>query len=251
MREGLDAMKRAFLGAIVLGAVLYARNAAAQTGLPELEVQRVVCPGDPAANLSSIDCNFTLGLRLEELVATGLTDQAAAGAVFWGAVAQMRDDPPQWDEDVRGLGSRIGIRYTQNLAKSATAFAVGALLNEDPRHLTYSADPGVGVPKNGLGPRVGHVFVDWATVRKSTESGNGRREPNYGLFAAAFVSGVAGNPWYPTQLRTPAEVGKRAVSSLATALLASAFTEFTPDLGRLLGAIAGKTTGAKKPPRIQ
>jgi len=255
---------RAVVAAALCVAVsLTARPAASQAlasppstaTLPALSKDRVVCPGDPAANLASFDCNFTPALRFEEFIKNGVTDQAIDGALFYGAVAQLRGDPPEWDKDWRGFGARVGSRYAQNLAKSLTAYAVGALpgIRDDPRHVTYLSDPGRTCPNAsgqpcsaGIGPRTAHVFLDWATVRQSARDGNGRRIPNVGLFAAALVSGFIGNAWYPERLTTRTEVAKRTASSLATALGMSFYTEFGSDLGRGAGIVIAKLAGAHK-----
>jgi hypothetical protein len=172
-----------------------------------------------------------------------------AGAVFFGTVAQLRRDPEEWDRNASRFGSRIASRYAQNLAKSLTAYGVGAIIRDDPRHVRYASDPGVMSPQSGVAPRIGHVFLDWATVRRSTRTGDGHRLPNIALFAAATASGAVGNLWYPGRLTTRAEVAKRTASSLGTALGASLYSEFSPELGRLLGAIAGKLSGTQKPPQ--
>jgi hypothetical protein len=59
--------------------VAYVATAAeTTTALPPLAMHRVVCPGDPAGNLASFNCNFTPELRLEEFIGNGVTDQAFA-----------------------------------------------------------------------------------------------------------------------------------------------------------------------------
>jgi len=205
-----------------------------------LEKTRVNCPGDPPGNLASIDCNFTPALRFEELVSNGLTDGAMLGAGFWGLVAHLRQEPEEWERSWQGFGKRVGTRYAQNLAKSLTAYGVGALLRDDPRHVSYAADPGLTSRRSGVAPRIGHAVLDWATVRRSTHDGNGKRIPNVGLVAASSVSGLIGNTWYPERLRSRTEVGKRIASSLSTAMIASFYTEFSPELGRALGRIVGR-----------
>ncbi len=40
----------------------------------------LTCPGDPPANLASLDCNFTLKMRLDAFASTSVTDQATIGA---------------------------------------------------------------------------------------------------------------------------------------------------------------------------
>jgi hypothetical protein len=231
-----------------------------------LDAQRTSCPGDPPANLGSFDCSFTKGARLEQFVAGSLTDQALLGATFFGTIAHLQQDPHEWKQDWGGLGYRVGTRYAQNLAKGVTEFTAGIIMQTDPRHVTYLSDPGTyhkfdaqrdrceveaelpnKQPGHGVGPRIGHVFLDWLTVRRSSPCAAGRRLPNLPLLAGAAASGFVGNAWYPDRLATPGQAGIRAGYSLGTALAASFYTEFQPDLGRLLGAMfkQGQTKKAK------
>lgn len=209
----------------------------APVGLPRA-LFRVTCPGEPPENLTSVDCRFTPRLRFQEFVSSSVTDEAFLGAVSWGIVAQIRSDPPEWKGDLRGLGERIGIRYEQTVAKGLSLYALGALMRTDPRSVTYASDP-----KSKADPtvsrRVGHVFVDFATVRHSSVRGDGSRLPSP-VFAAAVLSAYAGNPFLPAGLRTPSETAKRAASSLGTALAFGAYREFQPELLRALGHLLGR-----------
>jgi hypothetical protein len=56
-----------------------------------------------------------------------------------------------------------------------------------------------------------------------------------------------GYDWYPARLNTPQQAAMRASFSLGTALGASFYTEFQPEIGRLLGGIL-KRRAAKTPP---
>jgi hypothetical protein len=207
-----------------------------------LKVPRIVCPGDPAGNLASVDCSYSGKQRLLDFVTSSVTDQAALGAVFFGLVAEARHDPAQLKRDWVGLGYRVGSRYGQNLAKGITELGVGAIMQVDPRHITYASDPRVQKHQSGLRPRVLHAFMDWLTVRRSSPNGGGRPLPNVPLFAGAAASGFSGYAWYPSPLATPKEAALRAGSSLGTALAASFYTEFQPEVGRLLGAIFRRRT---------
>lgn len=215
------------------------------------------CPGDPPATLGSYDCSFPMSQRLQQFVGGSVSDQALLSAAFFGTVAQLRQDPGEWKQDWGGFGYRVGSRYAQGVAKGLASFTVGAIMHADPRHISYASDPGTyqmhshtrskgnscevtqdrlpGAPR--IGPRIGHAFLDWVTVRTSTVCGDGRRLPNLPLFAGAAASGFSGNAWYPDRLATPQQAGIRASYSLATALGSSFYTEFSPDIGRVLGGI--------------
>ena len=207
-------------------------------GMPRsLTNQPKVCPGDPPGYLAARDCSFRMGLRLENFVTTSVTDQAMFSAVFFGLIAQAQNSPPEWKGGWAGFGDRVGTRYGQNMAKGLAQFTTGAILRDDPRHISYASDPKVRKYEPGAWPRVGHAFKDWLTVRKSAADGNGTRMPNLSLFAGAAASGFVGYAWYPKSLATPGQAGIRASYSLGTALLSSFYTEFRPEIGRVLGAI--------------
>jgi hypothetical protein len=79
--------------------------------------------------------------------------------------------------------------------------------------------------------------MDFLTVRQSSAAGDGKPLPNLPLFAGATGSAFVGNLWYPASAKTPEQVALRASGALATALGMSFYTEFSPEIGRLLGAI--------------
>ena len=209
-------------------------------------LQRETCPGDPPGNLELTDCSFTQRKRLTEFVGGSLTDQAIIGAAFFGAIAELRGEPPEWKQNWGGLGSQVGTRYAQNLTKGLTVYAISSAMKADPRHVSYLSDPGTKLTSKapGFGPRLGHVFVDWATVRRSAENGAGRRMPNLPLFAGAAASGYVGNLWYPDRLSNNSQALQRGVGSLGTALMSSFYTEFSPEITRALGAMFKR--GSKK-----
>jgi hypothetical protein len=61
--------------------------------------------------------------------------------------------------------------------------------------------------------------------------------PNIPLLAGATVSGLVGNAWYPEHLRTTSHTAQRIAGSLGTALAASFYNEFQPEVGRVLGRL--------------
>lgn len=223
-------------------------NALAQSVPPQTPQPRVVCPGDPAGNLSSKDCSFTMSLRLESFVTGSLTDQAMLGATFFGAVAQVRNDPPEWGRNWTAYGYRVGSRYGQDVGKGVVEFVFGEAMRTDPRHISYASDPRVTkLPTTSR--RIGHAFMDFLTVRQSSAAGDGKALPNIPVFAGAAGSAFVGNLWYPESAKAPGQVALRAGGCLATALGGSFYTEFSPELGRLLGGIfkRGRTPATKAP----
>jgi hypothetical protein len=66
------------------------------------------------------------------LVTGSITDQAILGAVVFGAVAHVRNDPPEWTRDWSGFGYRVGSRYAQTLSKGVVEFGFGEVMRTDP-----------------------------------------------------------------------------------------------------------------------
>jgi hypothetical protein len=196
------------------------------------QVGAVTCPGDPPGNLASLDCLYTKTMRAEELVAGHVTDQAILGAGFFGLVALVRNSPPEWGRGWEGFGRQAGVRYAQSAAKGLATFGVGAILQTDPRHVSYASDPLIPNDQRTGGGwvRVGHAVTDWAGVRKTDRYGKGARMPNWPLFAGATVSGLVGNKWwYPERERTASATASRMASSF--------YNEFGPEIGRALGRL--------------
>jgi hypothetical protein len=249
-------LRQLFLFTMICPAVL-GQNADSLRNV-QTALNRRNCPGDPPANLGSFDCRFTARDRFQQLVAGSVTDQALLGATFFGAVAQLRKDPNEWKQDWGGFGYRVGSRYAQNAAKGLTEYTFGAAMYADPRHVSYASDPlvswkpcagGADSCQPAIRARIGHAFLDWLTVRKSSEDGRGRRLPNLPLFSGAAASGFVGNAWYPDRLATPGEAGIRGSQSLATALASSFYTEFKPEVGQAISVIfkRGRTPKGSQP----
>lgn len=224
---------------------------------------RVTCPGDPPGNLASLDCFYTMPMRLEQFVGGSVTDQAVLGATFFGLVAHIRGSPPEWQRDWDGFGRRVGTRYGQSFVKGLSGLGVGMLMRSDPRHVSYASDPLIDKAQRQRNPatarerrgrtwtRIGHAVMDWATVRRSAERGDGGRMPNLPLVAGAVASGLTGNLWYPDRLTTRSETATRIGASVGTALVASFYNEFQPEIGRVLGRLVRRGASPSTSPNSQ
>lgn len=217
------------------------------------------CPGGFATDLTVMNCSYTMSQRGEDFVTGSLSDQAILGAVVFGAGAQVLQSPGEWKRTWDGYGRRVGVRYTQGVAKGAAQFLVGAMLKDDPRHVSYRNDPdfvnkqterlahvakGEAVDRDpyaqtspSVWQRVGHAFYDSVSIRRSNPEGRGRRIPAASRYVGAFASGYGGYPWYPQKENTFQNAGLRAAQAFGTDIGASFYTEFSPDIAKLAGAI--------------
>lgn len=214
-----------------------------------------VCPGAFPTDLTSTDCRYTIKDRALGYVSGSVSDQAVLGAVVFGLGAQIIQSPPEWKRTWDGYGRRVGSRYTQAVGKGTAQFLVGWALQDDPRFVAYRDDPAVikrrhqaaQDSQNSLAwreplshdgwKRFGHAWWDVITVRRSSIDGNGRRIPAFSRFAGEFGGAYAGYPWYPAAENTLPKVGERAAGAFGTAALSSFYTEYKPEITRLLGTI--------------
>jgi len=229
---------------------------------------QILCPGSFPSDLTTTDCSFTVGKRLENLVSGSLTDQAMAGAAFYGLMAQALGTPGEWHRNLEGYGYRVGVRYNQSVAKGSAQFLAGLILHDDPRHVSYHDEPrhyakylkaGQGQSANsttaamssdsaanpGVWKRSWHAIFDSITVRRSSQDGLGRRMPAFSRFAADFGSAYGGYAWYRGPENKFQKAGLRAAGSLGSDLVSSFYTEYKPEIGRLLGALFNRG-GTKK-----
>jgi hypothetical protein len=208
---------------------------------------RRACPGDPVGNVASVDCRFTNVMRFRSLISGSVSDEALLEAITFGAVDEVRNDPAEWARSWSGYGFRAGSLYAQNLTKGLTEYAFGMAMKSDPRNISYVSDPKSTKPPT-TARRIGHAFKDAVTVRESAIAGDGKRLPNIPLFAGATASGMVGDLWYPNSATTRSAIALRAGGSIATAIGASFYTEFSPEIGRVLGAIFKRRPAAAPSP---
>lgn len=214
-----------------------------------------VCPGAFPTDLTATDCRYTLRQRSQDYLTGSITDQAALGAVVYGLGAQIIQSPSEWKRTWYGYGQRVGVRYTQAVGKGTAQYLSGLILNDDPRFLAYSNDPGVirrrrqAVTRLTVGDksldqlthdgwqRFGHAWWDVITVRRSSPAGDGRRIAAISRFAGEFAGAYAGYPWYPAAENKFTNVGQRAAGAFGTAALSSFWTEYHVEVTKIIGGI--------------
>jgi hypothetical protein len=169
-------------------------------------------------------------------------------AAFFGSIAQVRHDPPQWPQGAEGFGYRFGTRYTQTLTKNLAEFLFG--FKEDPRP---NPPPQAMVLRYGVwGPnkkahahrqlgekipkRLGRALL--GVVWTHYDSGNDGVA--FSRVVGAFSSGVVGIAWTPAATNTWGQVGIRTASAFGGYAAGAVFHEFQPDLTNLLSRITGQ-----------
>jgi hypothetical protein len=141
-------------------------------------------------------------------------------SAFTAGVNQWANDPPEWEQGMKGYGRRYGHKLLNRGVENAIAFSVATALRQDPRYF-YSS-------KRGFWPRTKHAVVHTFLTR--TDSGGTtfsawRFAGNYG---ASFVS----NSWRPDRINNVSHALERGTISIGFDVGANIFKEFWPDIKR-------------------
>lgn len=179
-----------------------------------------------------------------------ISGQAFFGPIFLGGVAQLRDDPPEWGQGMKGYLRRVGTRYAQGTAKSTGEFVFSSILHENPRY-EPSRD-------KTFWKRTGHAL---STVVVTYHLGNcGKEEvdteslsncprwPAISKMVGASSSGLVGLSWYPDRLNTPGQVLARTGSAYGGYVASAVFSEFQGDIFRIFGKLFGSDRNYPSPP---
>lgn len=171
-----------------------------------------------------------------------VTPSGIFGAAFTAGFAQLTNNPTDWGGGAAGYGKRFGTRFTQGLTKSTTESLVGIVDHEDPR-LRASNEAGTMLTKpSRIMPRLGQALLKtiWST-RDPYADGSARRSSlAYGRIAGSFASGFIGMAWTPDPNNTVGQALGRTGTAFAGYVGTSVWTEFQPDVIRLVGAMIGQ-----------
>lgn len=223
---------------------------------------RIPCPGSFPTDLNVTDCSFKPVMRLENLVTNSLTDRSLGGAAFYSLVAQGFQSPSEWHRTWKGYGLRVGVRYNQAVAKGTAQFLAGSIIHDDPRHVSYDNDPhhyrefkGISdSPATGAltiphkqWKRVWHAVFDSVTVPQSSSDGLGRRLPAFSRFIGDIGSAYGGYAWYPGPENRLPKAAQRAAGSLGSDLASSFYTEYKPEITKILSRVGASLKIGGKP----
>jgi len=170
-----------------------------------------------------------------------ISGQAFFGPIFMGGVAQLRDDPPEWGQGMKGYMRRVGTRYAQGTAKSTGEFVFSSILRENPR---YEPSRDKTFWKR-LGHSLSTVVVtyhlgDCGKEENDRESlSNCHKWPAVSKMVGATSSGLVGLAWYPDRLNTPGQVLARTGSAYGGYVASAVFSEFQAALFRIFGKLVG------------
>jgi len=214
------------------------------------------CPGSFPSDLSVVNCRYLSRDRFQQFITTGLTDQAMLESVTGSLFTQWLKTPGEWPRTWKYYGYRVGASYTQSVGNASAQFIVGAIIHDDPRHvscdsdpLLFHNDPTTEKPCSRW-HRFGHALFDSITVRNSdpgflmkqdlsdplaVSNRKDEREqlkkqyhrfPAFSRLAGAYAGAYAQYPWEPGNSNKFGAVSQRAALSFAPTFLGSFYTEY-------------------------
>jgi hypothetical protein len=199
-------------------------------------------PPSPSETLTVIPNNApyypitgTQRVQWASLQTFGPESLAAGGfSAAWGtAFDQPKEYGPHWS----GLARRYGMRFTGVATSNVMEAGLGALWGEDPRY--------VRVAGRAFKSRLGNVFVMSFAARRR----DGRLMPSYARYIAIPGNNFLSNAWRVSSDSTTSAALRRTATGMLGEIASNAWTEFWPDVSRLLFRRTGKSATTASAPR--
>lgn len=154
---------------------------------------------------------------------TSAAPERFAGVAISSAYSTGLNQPPEFGPTWAGYGKRVGVRLATGSLTTFMEAGAGGLWHEDPRYYRLG-------PQKGFKSRVGRVLA----MSVMTRSVDGDLVPAYGRWIAIPSANVISNQWRPASERTAGRTLSRIPLAFSSQAISNAFTEFWPDIKRLV-----------------
>jgi len=142
--------------------------------------------------------------------------------IWTAGIGTARDTPKEYGPHWDGFAKRYGMRFTGIAASNTIEAGLGALWGEDPR---YVRNPNLAFKR-----RVGNVFLQSFTARNR----NGHLMPAYARYIAIPGNNFLSNTWRVSSDATTNRALVRTGYGLLADVAGNAWSEFWPDMKRLV-----------------
>ncbi len=215
-------MKTAFLLGLTVSLVH------AQTILQEFQRQDDASVDDAIVDSSAAISTqpyepMSLKQRFQWAARSSVSPRRMAGYVFTSAIgtaenSSPREYGPHWD----GFAKRFGLRMSTGATSLLVETSIGSLWSEDPRYVRATGQP--------LKARLFNI-VKMTVLARDRE---GKLVPAYARYMAVPASNFITNAWRPDSQASPQRAVARIPLSFGDRAIANAFTEFWPEIKKLL-----------------
>jgi hypothetical protein len=142
---------------------------------------------------------------------------------FFAIHDQVRNAPPQWNQDFGGFAKRVGTRQTQFLLQNSFTSLGNAMVGWEPRYDRCKCD--------GFWPRTRHGIVrNFVTYDRSEKHLRPQLMPYVGSFGAGVITAT----WQPGNPNYLVKGYQSAVTQAWVGSLINVLGEFAPDITRKL-----------------
>lgn len=161
---------------------------------------------------------ITASQRAEWVLKRTLGPTTLLFTAFDAGLGTWRDSPYELGPHWTGFAQRYGLHVADTALATGIEASVGALWGEDPRYRR--------APEKSFRGRVGNVF----RMTVVSHDSSGREMPAYARFIAVPGAAFISNTWKPDSENSSVDALNRIGFSIATHVLANAYTEFWPDV---------------------
>ena len=194
-------------------------DTAASLADPEPQTQQSQPPATDTANASARPAVYNFPDSSQRF-RNYLQSAFGVGTIFAsgisGAIAQNRNDPPEWKQGAEGYAKRFGSAFGERFIASTTVYGLGEAFHQDTSYHKCAC--------TGTLNRLGHALKETYVAR--TESG--RIVPSLPALVGPYVGGVAGTyAWYPDRFSWKDGI-RQGTGILISRPLLSIFREFLP-----------------------
>lgn len=113
---------------------------------------------------------------------------ALIGSTFGAGIAQIANNPPEWNRTIGGFGKRVASNYATNAIRNTISYGLSEAFKLDNRFEKSG--------QKSFGKRLKHVFLGSYTTRTKT----GKRIPDFPHFVGTYSASVIANEtWMPNR----------------------------------------------------
>lgn len=113
---------------------------------------------------------------------------ALIGSTFGAGIAQIANNPPEWNRTIGGFGKRVASNYATNAIRNTISYGLSETFKLDNRFEKSG--------QKNFGKRLKHVFLGSYTTRTKT----GKRIPDFPHFVGTYSASVIANEtWMPSR----------------------------------------------------
>jgi hypothetical protein len=182
------------------------------------EEQKAVHPASAAAQLVPL----SRADKWKYYLKSTCRPTSVGSSLLLAGIKQAQGSVPEWGGGMEGYGRRLASSFGQKAISNSIRIGLNVLLREDPRYL----------PSGRKGYLNRTIYAVGQTFRARKDAGGTRIA--FSRFAGTVGAACIAKQWYPESYHTASECLTSGITSIGLDTAKSVFSEFWPDLRKLL-----------------